>query len=323
MRRTRQGGFSVVEMLVVLGIILVLLALLMAPLMTQATRSSYTASCGSNLNQIAMARVAFKNDSNRSLGAGEWATLNQYFVGDKASRINTQSGVLRCPEDAELAGGVADSFRIGIATRNPKTDTNISYYIDFAISPLNVHMSQEQYDRVVWSGQEGKDFFARNPWYTGYEPGSNPDLYYVIFEDIHFKVEVVGDETKITARRGQAGYRHFLFDSHGNNLLGSGVAIPTSWVTVQVPMGPSSYGMNLYTQEVEDGSGKIFAIDYEATIVKPETWSRWDDANGIPKFARHKSRQLNALWYDGSVHQMDHAEINPEFVSNDMLYWQP
>ena len=46
--------------------------LLMAPLIEHATRTSYLATCGSNLNQIAMARMAFENEHAESLQSGEW-----------------------------------------------------------------------------------------------------------------------------------------------------------------------------------------------------------------------------------------------------------
>ncbi len=333
MGAARARGFSLIEMMVVLSIILVLLAALVAPLLTQARRNAYIATCASNLHQITLARLAHKSERGRPLRAGEWDTLKQYLAG-----AQLQDGVLRCPEDELVAGGVADSFKIGIATRDPKIETNISYHIEFGISPLNVHMSQEQYDQVVWGSQEGKKFFEANPWYTGYDPGSNPSLYYVIFEDIvvngaaagdqdfediHFKVEVKGDYTEMTAKRGAAGYRHFLFDRYDNNLLGPNKPIPGSWETVQVPLGPSSYGMNMHARDIDTGEGKIFAIDYESTVVKPETWSQWDDARGIPMYARHEASNLNAVYYDGSVKQVEHALINPEFVSNDLRFWQP
>jgi prepilin-type N-terminal cleavage/methylation domain-containing protein len=330
MAQNHRRGFSIIEMLIVIGVIVILLTLLMAPLFDQATRTSYIAVCSSNLNQISMARMSFENDVKRPLAAGEWATLVPYFSG--------QDGVLICPEDAEIIGGDPSSYKIGIATRNPKIDTNISYYITFAISPLNVHMSQEQYDQVQWAGSEGVNFFNNNPWYDGYVEGANPDLYYVIFEDIvrngvaagdmdfediHFKVEILGDEAVINTKRGQAGYRHFFFDGNGNNLIGPNQPIPTSWVTVAVPLGPASYGMNLYSEDVNDGHSKLFAIDYESTVVKPETWSNWDSVDGVPGFARHYGDKLNAVNYDGSVKRMDPAEINPEYVSNDLIYWQP
>ncbi|MDX1564787.1 MAG: hypothetical protein R3236_05235, partial [Phycisphaeraceae bacterium] len=85
-----------------------------------------------------------------------------------------------------------------------------------------------------------------------------------------------------------------------------------------------SYGMNWQTPELRKaGKAKIFAIDYERTIVRPETWDRWMDESAVPLFARHPARMLNALRVDGSVVTTDPWTIDPQLLENEMNYWTP
>jgi prepilin-type processing-associated H-X9-DG protein/prepilin-type N-terminal cleavage/methylation domain-containing protein len=123
MNRVRRAGFTLVELLVVIGIIAVLISLLL-PALNKARQQSKMAACQSNLRQIAQGFMMYANEYKSALPPlsetqpsnpvnraqsgrhwfeflGELKYLPQGWVGDPNSSRGYLTGIWACPEVPE------------------------------------------------------------------------------------------------------------------------------------------------------------------------------------------------------------------------------
>ncbi len=94
--RAREDGFTLVELLVVIGIGAILLGLLF-PALRAARRSAQTAACASNQRQIGAAIFSYAGDNNECIPYGPKAppaTPSNFYpgTGDVTSLLSLQSG---------------------------------------------------------------------------------------------------------------------------------------------------------------------------------------------------------------------------------------
>ncbi len=147
--RSAKRGFTLVELLVVIGIIALLISILL-PSLNKARRSAATLQCGSNMRQIALAMLTYINDNKGKLPptviAPEspypdgwfWAAElmhqkyinapNIYRTGSTVKNAS-QNSVFRCPEGLspdDWAGSSGLGGPYGLYPRDP-VNSNYCY----------------------------------------------------------------------------------------------------------------------------------------------------------------------------------------------------
>src|SRR5437763_13255846 len=107
-------GFTLVELLVVIGIIAVLIGLLL-PALNKAREQSKRTTCLANLRTLGQAMILYANDNrdrlpnaNPPLTVKDPAATDQVLVGLATKYVRTPA-VFHCPADADSAPEVIDS----------------------------------------------------------------------------------------------------------------------------------------------------------------------------------------------------------------------
>jgi prepilin-type N-terminal cleavage/methylation domain-containing protein/prepilin-type processing-associated H-X9-DG protein len=122
--RQRGRGFTLIELLVVIAIIAILAALLL-PALGKAKQKAWSASCNSNLRQIALGLTLFADDNDdsypKSAGSISWnsvapdAPTNGWMQQIFASVGNTN--VYHCPSNGQLPARNQSPFNYFNGTR--------------------------------------------------------------------------------------------------------------------------------------------------------------------------------------------------------------
>src|SRR5258708_4443118 len=128
-RRRARLGFTIVELLVVVGIIAVLIGLLI-PVLGIARQRAHTTTCLANLRQIGMAISSYANDNRNkivpadvmppdpykaTMRMGNWATIlvsGGYLAAPDASAStgDPSRSVLHCPDGQNFDAVLASAY---------------------------------------------------------------------------------------------------------------------------------------------------------------------------------------------------------------------
>ena len=137
-----RRGFTLIELLVVIAIIAILAAILF-PVFAKAREKARTASCQSNLKQIALASISYANDYDETLvkcyesnnSTGSWTYNRRWFWNSDTNPgmlwpyiMNRQ--IFLCPTDGAYGGnrsviisGTGSGLRMAQMTRPAETIT--------------------------------------------------------------------------------------------------------------------------------------------------------------------------------------------------------
>ena len=319
-----RRAFTLVELLIVIGV-LVALAGLVIPTVRRGAAMVRRVKCASNLSSIGQAYGMYLVDRKMRGGdvlrAPQWAyILREYF-----SELNPEAFI--CPEDL-----VADWSLPYVQMRSDWAFGPMVYPI-FELEPVWLEKDHNEFipKPKVWKVNDDvyqamlQDVSLRQnmPMYT---PGSDPDKFWFILEDIgdddfydfDVGVELLDESSTVVTGKhwSNALANHYVIDPDGTHHQ---VIDEVGPFVYSVPQ--TSYAMNSQAFRLAPGSPRITFLDYEAKACNVMDDVGADDGWNALHAPRHLG-QVHALLGDGSVVALWPDEINPEAAETNIdQYW--
>lgn len=317
----RRVGFSLVELLVVTGIITMLLTMIL-PSVDSAKDLARNAKCQANLHNLYLGYTQkvrnMAKEKEKSYFKGlAWISHVLPYVKDRQ--------MLMCPSDPAPGGATLELMKIGVYTFGEKDGVSQKDRMLLEM-PADFYM-YFHYEGTAWTKTEqiDEDRYLLKFEDMAEQPTCDWDYNDVVLEIWHRNAF----EIQIMVESNDAGYKFNLFDPKGDVIFKD--LSNSSTVGKWIIMHGGSYGMNVHVDDLQD-SGKgshVLMMDYNYEVVMAtgmdhiDNWydSAWvNPETGLPAFARHQNR-ANVCWTDGSIRLMGVEELDPATVGDDI--WSP
>ncbi len=327
----RSRGFTLAELMVVIGIITLLVAIIMPSLDTARTEVRRVL-CLNNLAKINLATHTWATQSKswdqHALAEGGWTAA--------VETLTNGHEVLRCPEGGQLAEGSPVESMIVIRT-DPSSNVGIPLIEMNKDGGFAGQFKILKYSSTQYNLAEGKRI-TPGP----YVPDSNPNLYYWCYDDgaIGSGDYDFQDLTiRVTKNSNGTATLFVLADTGGNPEVWS-PDFKTCYaatqdinlhhtagkgVTVKLDVGGAThYGMNDARIDMRQ-LDKIQVMDYPNAIANStDNWDvkEWDEnKDGKPDFIRHRGK-LNAATLGGSAKTYPRWQLDPSDIAVERELWQ-
>jgi prepilin-type processing-associated H-X9-DG protein/prepilin-type N-terminal cleavage/methylation domain-containing protein len=316
----RPAGFTIMELLVVIGIIALLISILI-PTVSKARAASRTTVCASQLHQIFQAGQSWALENRQPMPGSGWmgCVIQQ---GGK--------GITKCPEGDLL---IVDT---GVVPEDQVELTQIA-------AGYSVYINDTKYSIPCVPGPWAKlENLTSNSFELSFEDQANAGGGDMSFNNVRLKFTDNGNGSMtIEIRPSSGGYTSNLIDSSGTTVM-TNIGQTAGATNVGKSFGPtpangsfSNYGFNINAADVYGRSDKIYGMDYVRSVVDPalDDWKNNGpndfpvDETGTLAFARH-NRKANVLYADGSVKlesvsptELNPAAFGPNGEVNRDTYW--
>ena len=359
-RPIRSRGFSLVELLIVMAVLVLLIAVVV-PTYERVMALGRRAYCQSNLHALGEAYAAKSADS-RDLASRYIGILGTSWPGTMLTYTDFSQRVLLCPEaDAtyrmtQPRFGQSDWFNMTWDFFNfpPVWEgTDFLPLYESGSMPSMWKLNDEDYD--VWraNAQIGWGVMDHNKDYLPqYSPGSNPKSYWILLEDSPGEwtspsaggVDYVDCDIHIV-EEGPGVYSMEIFDygnsvaKHWVTMTGDASEVPPhgedgadvrpGWVELPADTeggyGPFYYAgadtnYGMNAEKPHAGTQKILLMDYDQHMADPEAALGTPEAFENLVGVRHLGR-VNVLFASGSVETMSPDEFTPRKSVNYDRYW--
>lgn len=332
-RKPRSPGFSIIELMIVIAIIVILIGMLV-PSLGLSKAAARATECGAHLHNLHIAystHVTDPDDKSAQIGAFGWQlTLGQHMEDDTGGQM------FKCPEH-EREIPFANSYQVGDLVLQVFSGANYLYDMELAANQWTLLINNQSSAATLAIPNPDLD-----PAWAAALPNN---VYYLYFEDIRpgggdqdfhdvvLKIEeLTNGQVEITYVEDAAGYTFNLATKSGEiiweNMDAGGSSQPGS-TGGDFEVAAGSYGINSRVDEFEKKlTSRILLLDYQQSIANiastvPDDWDQWLDGQGVHTFARHPGNTVNVVMKNGGVKRMTIPEIDPDIAGNIEQLWEP